>query len=1193
MGARTITLELTDGTTVQTYDCPLYPLANQYAPLRLVVGWCYEPTPAVFISAQTAGGTELGTIAPPDQITVYELSDTLGRYQRSDSTLTTDPDLDWLHDGLASNAMFTHVPVFYPASVWPMPWSIRQGVEATIAAISATPGPFILVGTGQGAVVVSDVYDQIRSGSLWSRRSDFLAGITFGNPRRPRGHTFPGCPDPGGWGVHDELLLNPEPHWWEFAIPGDPLSCVGTLPWAGTNNEWITTSWRRMRDDRWDGTLGRLIALIFDPPMDIIRIASTLLNRWQNIDCHPFNAWGLYDPINQGLSQITGGGSCYATALSYILSFAARPTTSTGVYLPAPTLPTRMTLDGQVGFGHFHGLFTAHVIKLEPWGLGQASFQANPSVYTSPDPVVPDATGNLPATTLDNAIYAAAWATQEHGTGGCHATNFEEKTWTPIWRDYIVQKGKLYFPQQISMKYLKMEFTNLTQESYPVYDSGIQVRYQVFPIGVIQACQARAPRKQSPHGLLTLGNDVVLRGLGSVNWLNPSTVNKAVNSVYGQTVTPISVLAGIGYNTSVLPNTVTQDLFAQTRQEVSSPWVYRRNPINGATLAAQIINVSTSVDMIQSGGTMTQAGAFTAVSGNGYTSAFTPLLNHAATPTTLPQIGSDWWVFPGGTLRLPATVMNGLTGLTDVVTFRGLTTEFRLRFMTACVHRYEVRTVTRDAAVAYFAGVREVQPYVTTYIDYQDPDVFEFSQYDPTQWVCTNIRALDSGPITTTGTSYQIVDPNFDIGIYDWIQTQGVWEWNNTTGHWEYGVARVIADGTEKELVSSPMDIVPGVHINASVWVDWNGLVATADTQAIELRALYYNGPTFITSQSVGLTYNPWPTDTPVVAGNHWAQIVANLDDETGFTVPPETTVMRLALAVTSEVSAGTINFDTVEVFTPDHVEGTIYKDFLTTSTFTKLTCTFTDTGLVRSDDMWAQADPNDTNISSTALAYYTTTIPDAIPAGMWGDTFAEWADPTIVWGEPRAMVAIQVDPDRTFQGKRVLHFSRDEGAGECGVKVRQTTHFVANCLFRIGCVFYKPDANTNQVIIRLRRLSDGLYIYEETFDPVSGFWYEYTSSFAETPDSEDQQYTVELVCTGDQADDFYLNDLWVDIAQIRYFVRLGGEGAFLHDVTPLRYAGLATVSCTDPVSEFSVQAAILSPHSYCYGASFAPTYLK
>jgi hypothetical protein len=96
-----------------------------------------------------------------------------------------------------------------------------------------------------------------------------------------------------------------------------------------------------------------------------------------------------------------------------------------------------------------------------------------------------------------------------------------------------------------------------------------------------------------------------------------------------------------------------------------------------------------------------------------------------------------------------------------------------------------------------------------------------------------------------------------------------------------------------------------------------------------------------------------------------------------------------------------------------------------------------------------------------------------------------------------------------------------------------------------------------------------------------------------EIPESEDQEYTVEFVLTGDIADEIYLNDLYCEIALIRYFVQLGGSDQFNHDVTALAYADTAIVSCTTPVNEFSVDVAILDNSAYAYGATFTPTYLE
>lgn len=833
-------------------------------------------------------------------------------------------------------------------------------------------------------------------------------------------------------------------------------------------------------------------------------------------------------------------------------------------------LPHLMSLDGSVGFENFRGLMTAHVIKLEDYTTSSAAFQANPKVYVAPDPVMPDPSGVIPPTTLDNAIYAASWSLQQHGTGGGHGSRYDTKTWTPIWRDYLTAKGKLYFPQQINLKYLKMEFTSLAEEPYPVYDAGVQTSYQIFPVSISQEITRK--HLSISQALAGLGHmlNMLNYGWGTVNWLNPQTVNDAINSIFGPVVHPLQVVSGPGTTVTSLPTTTTENDVLISRDELASPSIYRRTYPDADTLASYA-----SWDAWQRGQ------YWWSVLGEAY--------NQAIWDAQQPM--RDHWTRVGtGQVSGWGQVVDGVNAINETLWYgRPPTTETRLRFNTTSVHRYDIRTVTRTEAVAYFAGIAEVQPYLRTPVAELDPVQFTFDSYNASQWSLTNVRALDSGPISTMGSVYEVVNPGFDLSIANWTQVSGDWEHDSsdTHGHWHKGSATVIADGTEKVLRSTPVDVAPGAHLDASVWVNWEGLTAADESPALQLHALYYLNDTLVDTEVTSIDFDPWEED------GDWTQITASLLGGTGFTVPTGVNKMRLALVVTEDATAGQVWFDTVEIDTTDAVQATAFKNFVTTSTFTKVRCEFADSGVVRSNSMWARLDPLDLNIDATALAYYTTTIPDVVPAGMWGDTFAGWGSEDITWGNPRATVAISVDPDRIYDGKRVLHFSRAGGVGEAGVKVRQMTNYVANGLFRIGAVFYKPNANDNQVTLRLRRVSDGVYIHEETFTPTVGFWYEYVTDFIEIPDSTDQIYTVELVLTGDDPDEFYLNDLYTEVAPIRYFMRVGDSSTFLHDVTQLRYADTAIVSTTNPVNEFSIQTVILSPKAYAYGVTATPVYLK
>ena len=82
--------------------------------------------------------------------------------------------------------IFTAVKVEYPAWSFPMNMSIGKLVDSTKALIGDLPKgqKFGIGGWSQGAAAMSTVYNEIRSGSLQSRASDFIGGVAFGNPRR-------------------------------------------------------------------------------------------------------------------------------------------------------------------------------------------------------------------------------------------------------------------------------------------------------------------------------------------------------------------------------------------------------------------------------------------------------------------------------------------------------------------------------------------------------------------------------------------------------------------------------------------------------------------------------------------------------------------------------------------------------------------------------------------------------------------------------------------------------------------------------------------------------------------------------------------------------------------------------------------------------------------------------------------------
>lgn len=584
-------------------------------------------------------------------------------------------------------------------------------------------------------------------------------------------------------------------------------------------------------------------------------------------------------------------------------------------------LPELISFDGTAKVADFRGSLANLVVKLEPHTESSESFLANPEIYCEPDPVVANDSGRYPATTLDNAIYVAPWLGREHGSGGSSPSHFDAKEWTPIWRDYIAVKGMLRLPQPISMHYLKLEFTNLTEQPYPIYESGIDVKYKVFPFSATQTSSLGPRLYTGEGGFLGLGTFISLNGVRSVNWLDSNSVMQAIGAITATQTPPVVINPGNPYLSDILPNQGVAQVDNARRVEAASSYVYSRDVIQPYVLAQDRYNTIIRAEGLQA------IQPYVDVPWTEIEAANPNTITKVKSTGTMPVRGTDWWIYPGQQLKVPASVMLKLTE-TQTVTERKFTLENRTRFNTTSVHRYDWRTVKRDAAIAYFAGVREVQPYTSTYISGEDTPVYKFPSYTDQHWVFTNARRFTE----------EVTDN----------------------------------DGTRK------------------------------------------------------VEYSPVTAALPAVAG-----VISS-------------------------------------------------KELISQSDFSKVTLSFQDSGLAKSNPMWVDIDENTESIDDTQLSPYFGVIPEDIQKSSWNDSLASWGDTVTEWGAPYGLVSINVDNDRRYLGKRVIHFTRAAGAGQAGIKLRQWMNFSPGAQFRIGAVLYRPRSTGNNIILRLKR-DDGTTVIEET----------------------------------------------------------------------------------------------------------------
>ena len=675
-------------------------------------------------------------------------------------------------------------------------------------------------------------------------------------------------------------------------------------------------------------------------------------------------------------------------------------------------LPDVLSFDNKVEVKGFRGLYTALIVKLENYQDSSEEFLRTPTLYVSPDPVIPDpSTGEYPPTSLDHAIFAVDWTMQEHGTGGRDDSEYAGKTWTPIWRDYFVEKGFIYFPEPVIAKYLKFEFTNLTEEPYPIYEAGIDTQYKVFPIHVEQT-STQGPRLNLGAGVGGLFNFANLNGVKTINWFDLGSIRDAVHQVFGRQYEPVKITPGQSIITNAVPNTYDSPIQESWRLELAANHLNRRTEFEPYILAQ-----NESYTTIKGEGLLKIA-PYTDIPWQSIMEANPGAIETTPQPGALAVRGADWWIFPGQTLKIPASVMKGLTDSSTVTEIKASNTR-RVRFMTTSVHRYDTRTVRRDAAVAYFAGLREITPYTSSYIAEEDRDSYNFLTYTAPPWTMSGLEA------------------------------------------------------TITDVVGSPTE------------------------------------------------------------------------------------------------------------------DGIASFSFNTSSTFSKVRFDFRDSGMRNSDAMWSD-DDSDSLSYNTAVTDFDGTV--------WTDFFASWDDGEATWGSPRGMVSITVDPDRLYQGKRVLRFSRQKGSGEAGVIVRQRTNYNDKpAKARVKAVIYKPFDTTNEVRVRMSSNISGEVLFEELVNVPAGQWFEYASPMFDVSDGT-ADYNVQLVLSGDEQDEVYVNNLYTEVTHISYYVA-SGTGPLaeleLYDVTELRALPNASFVFPEPVRSATVVATLQSSREFLYGMTIRPTYLQ
>lgn len=404
----------------------------------------------------------------------------------------------------------------------------------------------------------------------------------------------------------------------------------------------------------------------------------------------------------------------------------------------------------------------------------------DPESYWFPAPVIESKDGEVPETSLTNAVLAVDWAKEDTPRGGMDSSFFSSLVWTPIWADYVLHKGWYFFPQPRLMTFLKLEITNLTEEPYPIWEPGIETSYATFPIDVKKTAREIATAYKTTNTTIidtTTTTNTKTYTDGSLS-NDTTTIEKSQSSSStssrGRTRKRSNYDLEIEVGKRTISNTPVyfdkKYPISWTTEKASSV-VYRGSHAQKSTSH----RTSESERTYTTGGVkwVAQARYYTVVRGDYLIKiasrygvnwqdiyrANQSLIDSDYRVNLLPRRYPGWWIFPGQQLRIPGEDLvqvdttethverkKSNIGVSTVTTYNTDVTKetttltTRERFTTTSVHRYDIKTVKRDVELGYFAGIKELKVFRADWLSNADLDVYRVEDYSTGEFTFTGCK---------------------------------------------------------------------------------------------------------------------------------------------------------------------------------------------------------------------------------------------------------------------------------------------------------------------------------------------------------------------------------------------------------------------------------------------------------------------
>lgn len=413
---------------------------------------------------------------------------------------------------------------------------------------------------------------------------------------------------------------------------------------------------------------------------------------------------------------------------------------------------------------------------------GHDKFIQNPKRFMSPE-------SYDKSSTLSGALVYGKFTEEPVLRGGPTDSMYMAKQWTPALIGQKLEKQTYVMPMTLKGKYIKLEFTQLTPQQYPIEGPNTRSTYRVYPVDVINEMKERARVDDSIHndkgtvvGDIDIANirQMIAEKFDKDAYNTPGRTTSINSALYSN---PDTEVVNGKISTGFNPKLNGTSMYDVVQRETTSSAYYSGSGVNSTLMSSSSQNDKRT--------TLFQDNAEYAIYYAQYNESLISLarrfrisdwrllyqindyVDDTAARESIPGRLPGYWVLPGQQVRIPVEIVKQMTSTSkvDVIRRSAVTQTINtvddytdstnisktigpVAFTKTCVHHYQTKTEKRTQSIAYFVGIRDIKVRIVDLLSEHDNISWNFFSMDMDIW------HINGGYLTSSN----VFVPDFSTG---------------------------------------------------------------------------------------------------------------------------------------------------------------------------------------------------------------------------------------------------------------------------------------------------------------------------------------------------------------------------------------------------------------------------------------------